>query len=93
MSSKEKQELEHMEEDIAALQEQLEHLDMEMNAAGDDFKKIQELADQRDILEQSIEEKMERWMFLEDKSRKLKREGKIINHGYRKADSIVGFFC
>ena len=71
MSSKEKQELEHMEEDIAALQEQLEHLDMEMNAAGDDFKKIQELADQRDILEQSIEEKMERWMFLEDKKQEI----------------------
>ena len=71
MSSKEKQELEHMEEDIAALQEQLEHLDMKMNAAGDDFKKIQELADQRDILEQSIEEKMERWMFLEDKKQEI----------------------
>ena len=71
MSSKEKQELEHMEEDIAALQEQLEHLDIEMNAAGDDFKKIQELADQRDILEQSIEEKMERWMFLEDKKQEI----------------------
>lgn len=71
MSSKEKQELEHMEEDIAALQEHLEHLDMKMNAAGDDFKKIQELADQRDILEQSIEEKMERWMFLEDKKQEI----------------------
>ena len=46
-------------------------LDMEMNAAGDDFKKIQELADQRDILEQSIEEKMERWMFLEDKKQEI----------------------
>ena len=71
MSSNEKQELEHMEEDIAALQEQLEHFYMEMNAAGDDFKKIQELADQRDILEQSIEEKMERWMFLEDKKQEI----------------------
>lgn len=60
-----------MEDDIAALQEQLEHLDMEMNAVGDDFKKIQELADQRDILEQSIEEKMERWMFLEDKKQEI----------------------
>ena len=44
---------------------------MKMNAAGDDFKKIQELADQRDILEQSIEEKMERWMFLEDKKQEI----------------------
>lgn len=60
-----------MEDDIAALQEHLEHLDMEMNAVGDDFKKIQELAYQRDILEQSIEEKMERWMFLEDKKQEI----------------------
>lgn len=71
MSSKEKQELEHMEEDIAVLQEQLDQLNTEMNTAGDDFKKLQELADQRDALEAKMEEKMERWMLLEDKKQKI----------------------
>lgn len=73
MSSKEKQELEHMEEDIAILQEQLDLLDTEMNNAGDDFKKIQELADQRDALEAKMEEKMERWMLLEDKKQEIEQ--------------------
>lgn len=73
MSSKEKQELEHMEEDIAILQEQLDQLDTEMNNAGDDFKKIQELADQRDALEAKMEEKMERWMLLEDKKQEIEQ--------------------
>ncbi|MFR5078125.1 MAG: ABC transporter C-terminal domain-containing protein [[Clostridium] innocuum] len=54
-----------MEEDIAVLQEQLDQLNTEMNTAGDDFKKLQELADQRDALEAKMEEKMERWMLLE----------------------------
>ena len=73
MSSKEKQELERMEEDIAVLQEQLDSLDAEMNIVGDDFKKIQELADQRTILEQRMEEKMERWMSLEDKKQEIEQ--------------------
>lgn len=73
MSSKEKQELEHMEEDIAHLQEQLDHLDTEMTMAGDDFKKLQELADERAALEQKMEEKMERWMLLEDKKQEIEQ--------------------
>ena len=60
-----------MEEDIAVLQEQLDQLNTEMNTAGDDFKKLQELADQRDALEAKMEEKMERWMLLEDKKQKI----------------------
>ena len=73
MSSKEKQELEHMEEDIAHLQEQLDHLDTEMTMAGDDFKKLQELADERAALEQKMEENMERWMLLEDKKQEIEQ--------------------
>ena len=60
-----------MEEDIAVLQEQLDQLNTEMNTAADDFKKLQELADQRDALEAKMEEKMERWMLLEDKKQKI----------------------
>lgn len=62
-----------MEEDIAHLQEQLDHLDTEMTMAGDDFKKLQELADERAALEQKMEEKMERWMLLEDKKQEIEQ--------------------
>lgn len=71
MSSKEKQELENMEEDIAALQKQLDALDEEMNTAQDDFKYIQELCEHRMQLEQRLEEKMERWMLLEEKKQAI----------------------
>ncbi|MEJ8737755.1 ABC-F family ATP-binding cassette domain-containing protein [Erysipelotrichaceae bacterium HCN-30851] len=71
MTSKEKQELEEMEEKTSSLSEQLELLDEEMNQAGDDFTLIQELADKRAVMEKELEALMERWLYLEEKKEEI----------------------
>ena len=77
MSTREKQELEHMEEDIAALEGQIAQLDEAMGNC-EDFRKIEELSAQRDALVQRLEMKMERWMTLSE----LKAQ---VDKYYRKA--------
>ena len=77
MSTREKQELEHMEEDIAALEGQIAQLDEAMGNC-EDFRKIEELSAQRDALVQRLEMKMERWMTLSE----LKAQ---VDEYYRKA--------
>ena len=71
MTSKEKQELEEMEEKTSSLSEQLELIDEEMNQAGDDFTLIQELADKRAVMEKELEALMERWLYLEEKKEEI----------------------
>ena len=63
LSSKDKKELETMEETILNLEAQLESIDNEMNNATD-YSKISELSNKRNEIEELIEQKNERWMEL-----------------------------
>lgn len=66
MTSKEKRELETIDDDMEQIQNAIDEVDKQMQDASDDFIKLQELGDKRGMLEQQLEEKMERWMYLNE---------------------------
>ena len=70
MSTREKQELDHMEADIAALEEQIAQIDAQMQAHTD-FREIEALSAQRMDLEQQMEGKMERWVELSERKAQI----------------------
>ena len=65
-SYKEQKEYETIEEDIANLEEQIAGLEEEIPRFSSDFVKLQELTGQKEKLEKELEEKMDRWMYLEE---------------------------
>ncbi len=68
---KENKEYETIEEDIASLEARIEELEAQMNDAARDFVKLADLEKQRTAAEQELEEKMERWEYLEDKAAQI----------------------
>lgn len=62
----EQRDYETIEADIAGLEERLEALDGQIAAAATDFVKLNELTAQKEETESLLEEKMERWMYLEE---------------------------
>lgn len=65
-SYKEQREYETIEDDIAALEEKLEKLDADMAANATNSVKLGELLGEKEKVEQLLEEKMERWEYLEE---------------------------
>lgn len=61
-----KQDYEQIEERISELEELLEGLDQQMFDVGNDLGKIQELQKKKDLLEEELEQAMERWEELEE---------------------------
>ena len=51
---------------VAALEEKIDMLDQEMAAASTDFVKLNQLVTEKEEAENLLEEKMDRWMYLED---------------------------
>lgn len=70
-SYKEQREYESIEDEIAALEEKLEQFDVDMAEYASDFVKLDELSREKEIVEQLLEEKMERWMYLQDLAEKI----------------------
>ena len=66
MSYKEQREFETIEDDIASLEEQIEKLDSEILQAAHDFVHLNELTVKKDQCQSLLNEKMERWMYLEE---------------------------
>ena len=62
----EQKDYETIESDIAALEEKIEKLDKEMETASTDFVKLNQLVAEKEATEKLLEEKMDRWMYLED---------------------------
>ncbi len=67
----EAKEYETIESDIAALEEKLEKLEADMIAFATDFVKLKDFTEQKEEAEQLLEEKMERWMYLEELAKKI----------------------
>lgn len=78
MSSKEKRELENMDEEMDKVQGKIDAIDQEMEACGNDFVKLNTLSEQRSALEQTLEEMMERWEYLSEKQQEIEniKQGK-----------------
>lgn len=73
---KEQREFETIDEEIAALEEALADVDCQMGNAGSDYSRLQELAAKRDELSASLDEKMERWVYLNDLAEKIEAQKK-----------------
>ena len=78
MSSKEKRELESMDEEMDKVQGRIDAIDKEMETCSDDFVKLNALSDERTALEQKLEEMMERWEYLSEKQQEIEnmKQGK-----------------
>ncbi|MBR5516733.1 MAG: ABC-F family ATP-binding cassette domain-containing protein [Firmicutes bacterium] len=73
---KEQKEFETIDEDIANLEAEIEAIDGEINKCGSDFGKLQKLTKEREDLESALEEKMERWVYLNDLAEQIESQKK-----------------
>ncbi|MBR3823792.1 MAG: ABC-F family ATP-binding cassette domain-containing protein [Lachnospiraceae bacterium] len=62
----EQKDYESIEGEIATLEEKIEKLEAEIPKFARDFVKLNELTKEKEATEAALEEKMERWMYLED---------------------------
>ena len=63
---KEKKDYETIEGDMAALEDKIAALDREIQSAASDFVKLNQLMAEKTEAEAALDEKMERWMYLEE---------------------------
>jgi ATP-binding cassette subfamily F protein uup len=68
---KEQKEYETIESDIAALEEKIEELEDSMSKFARDFVKLNQITKEKEEAEALLEEKMDRWMYLEELKAKI----------------------
>ena len=72
-SFKEQREFYTIDEDIASLEEQIAAAEKEISANSSDYVKLQELSDKKTELEAQLNEKMDRWVYLNDLAERIER--------------------
>lgn len=72
-SFKEQREYETIDADIAALEARLEENKRAQDRDGADYEKLQQLMQEQQELEETLEEKTERWMYLTDLAERIQR--------------------
>ncbi len=65
-SYQEQKEYDTIDQDIEKLEQQISDVDQEIAAASTNYSKLNELMLQKEALEKQLEEKMERWVYLND---------------------------
>ena len=70
-SFKEQREFETIDEDLAALEQQIKDCEEAQSACGSDYVKLQEFQAKQAELEAALEEKTERWMYLTELKEKI----------------------
>ena len=73
-SYKEQKEYETIDEDIAKLEEKIESLDADMIANATNSAKLSELMKEKEVVEAALEEKMERWVYLNDLTEQIEAQ-------------------
>lgn len=73
-SYKEQREYETIDEVIASLEEKLEKLDKDIMANATNSGKLNELTQQKEEAEKELEEKMDRWVYLNDLAEKIEEQ-------------------
>ena len=73
-SYKEQREYETIDDDIAALEQQIADAESAIARNSSDYQKLQELTAQKEQLEQQLAEKMDRWVYLNDLAEKIENE-------------------
>lgn len=72
LSYKEQKEYDTIEEEIAAIEEKIEQTEGDILKFSRDFIKLNELTKKKEELQQQLDAKMERWMYLEELVAKIK---------------------
>ena len=72
-SFKEQREYEQIDGEIAALEAQIAQTDQEIQGSGSDYVRLQELTEQRTQLDAQLNEKMERWVYLNDLAERIQQ--------------------
>lgn len=72
----EQKDWEVIEGEIEDLEKAIAHLEGQMEAAASDFIKLKELMEEKECREAALEEKMERWMYLNDLAEKIAEENR-----------------
>jgi ATP-binding cassette subfamily F protein uup len=67
----EQKEYETIDSDIAKLEDEVSKTDEEMNIYASDYVKLTELTKKKEELERTLEQKMERWVYLNDLAEKI----------------------
>ena len=71
---KEQKEFDTIDDDIAALEERLEQIDKEMAANATNAGKLRELSDEQQETQQKLDEKMDRWVYLNDLAEQIENQ-------------------
>lgn len=71
---KEQKEFETIDEDIAALEEKIASLDQEMLANATNSMKLRQIMEEKEACESALEEKMDRWVYLNDLAEKIEEQ-------------------
>lgn len=68
---KEQKEFETIDDEIAVLEQDIEHLDKEIEANATNAKKLSELMEEKELAQARLEEKTERWVYLNELAEKI----------------------
>ena len=71
---KEQKEFETIDDDIAALEDRLEQIDKEMAANATNAGKLRELSEEQQETQQKLDEKMDRWVYLNDLAEQIEAQ-------------------
>lgn len=74
----EQKDYESIESEMAALEEKIAQIDRDYLKYSKDFVKLNELTKEKEAAEQLLEEKMERWMYLEDLAARIE-SGEMVD--------------
>ena len=72
----EQKEYNSIDGDIASIEEKLEEIEVEIGAAATNFTKLNELMEEKTKYESLLEEKMERWVYLNDLAERIQQQNK-----------------
>ena len=79
-SYKEQREYETIEDDIAALEQQIADTEAEITASSSDYVALQKLTERREQLSQALSDKMDRWVYLSDLADRIEN-GETVQKG------------
>ena len=70
-SFKEQREYDTIDDDIAGLEQEIADTEKEIALNSSDYVRLQELSDKKELLEQQLSEKMDRWVYLNDLAERI----------------------
>jgi len=73
---KEQREYETIDDDIAALEDKIADLEQQIEENASQYSKLAKLTEEKELAEAQLEEKMERWVYLNDLAEKIEAQNK-----------------